>query len=155
MDHITIQDKSQVPTPQQMEHQHAAAIPQIEVVNEIQIVVNKKDNQHSLNVTAPSDNNKDARKCIGSRSSKTDLTITTPSTAQIESKSVTIKNGRRKSSEKSEKSESNSGICVCSKLLKHVKGLLQTKAADKASSEYLKYIVDPVHGMELSTNETE
>ena len=104
-------------------------IPQIEVVNEIQIIVNKKDNQRNLNVTTPSDS-KDIKKCISSRSSKTDLTaVTTPTTATLDTtttKHVTIKNGRRTSREK-DKTESNSTICMCGKLLKRVKGLLDKK----------------------------
>lgn len=101
------------------------AVPHIEVVNEIQILVSKKDNQRSLNVTTPSDS-KDLKKCVSSRSSKTDLTaVTTPTTAPLDAttKSVTIKNGRRSSREK-EKSES---ICVCGKILKRFKGLLERK----------------------------
>lgn len=103
------------------------AIPHIEVVNEIQIIVNKKENQRS--VTTPSDS-KDIRKCTSSRSSKTDLTaVTTPTTATCETsttKSVTIKNGRRPSRDK-DKGESNSTICVCGKILKRVKGFLEKK----------------------------
>ncbi|CRK91324.1 CLUMA_CG004998, isoform A [Clunio marinus] len=110
-----------------------SGIPQIEVVNEIQIVINKNDNQRSsINVPTPSDS-KDIRKCISSRSSKTDLTaVTTITAATIETttKNVTIKSSRRTSREK-EKSESNSTICVCGKLLKRVKGLLEKK--DKGS----------------------
>ena len=116
-------------------------IPQIEVVNEIQIIVNKKDNQRNLNVTTPSDS-KDIKKCISSRSSKTDLTaVTTPTTATLDTtttKHVTIKNGRRTSREK-DKTESNSTICMCGKLLKRVKGLLDKK--DKtAGGECKKYL---------------
>lgn len=121
----TSQDVSQIPKQQQ---QQRAAVPQIEVVNEIQIIINKKDNQRSLNVTTPSDS-KDIKKCISSRSSKTDLTtITTPTTATMDTttKHVSIKNGRRTSRDK-DKSESSSTICVCGKLLKRVKGLLEKK----------------------------
>lgn len=117
--------------------QQRAAIPQIEVVNEIQIIINKKDQQQrSLNVTTPSDS-KDIRKCISSRSSKTDLTtVTTPTTATLETtaKHVTIKNRQR--SRDKDRGESNS-ICVCGKLLKRVKGLLEKK--DKASGGELNY----------------
>lgn len=121
----TSQDVSQIPKQQQ---QQRAAVPQIEVVNEIQIIINKKDNQRSLNVTTPSDS-KDIKKCISSRSSKTDLTtVTTPTTATMDTttKHVSIKNGRRTSRDK-DKSESSSTICVCGKLLKRVKGLLEKK----------------------------
>lgn len=117
------QDVSQTSKKQE---QKRAAIPQIEVVNEIQIVVNKKDNQR--NATTPSDS-KDIKKCISSRSSKTDLTtVTTPTTATLDTttKHVTIKNGRRTSRDK-EKGETNSTICMCGKLLKRVKGLLDKK----------------------------
>lgn len=106
------------------QQQQRAVIPQIEVVNEIQIIINKKD-QRSLNVTTPSDS-KDIKKCISSRSSKTDLTAVTTDTT----KTVTIKTGRRTSRDK-DKSDSSS-ICVCGKLLKRVKGLLEKK--DKASA---------------------
>lgn len=119
------QDVGQISRQQQKQR---AAIPQIEVVNEIQIVINKNDNQRSLNVTTPSDS-KDIKKCISSRSSKTDLTaVTTPTTATLETsaKNVTIKNGHR-SSRDEEKSKSSSTICVCGKLLKRVKGLLEKK----------------------------
>lgn len=112
----------------QITKQQRAAIPQIEVVNEIKIIINKKDQQQrSLNVTTPSDS-KDIKKCISSRSSKTDITtVTTPTTATLETtaKHDSIKNGRRTSRDK-DKSESNS-ICVCGKLLKRVKGLLEKK----------------------------
>jgi hypothetical protein len=117
------QGASQISKQQQKQR---AAIPQIEVVNEIQIVVSKKESQRSA--TTPSDS-KDIKKCISSRSSKTDLTaITTPTTATLDTttKHVTIKNGRRTSRDK-EKSESNSTICMCGKLLKRVKGLLEKK----------------------------
>ena len=102
------------------------AIPQIEVVNEIQIVVSKKEIQRKT--TTPSDS-KDIKKCISSRSSKTDLTtVTTPTTATLDTtnKQVTSKNGRRTSRDK-EKNESTSTICMCGKLLKRVKGLLAKK----------------------------
>lgn len=106
------------------QQQQRAAIPQIEVVNEIQIIINKKE-QRSLNVTTPSDS-KDIKKCISSRSSKTDLTaLTTPTTTATLDTAKTTKSGRRASREK-DKSESSS-ICVCGKLLKHVKGLLERK----------------------------
>jgi len=123
----TSQDVGQISKHQQKQR---AAIPQIEVVNEIQIVVDKKT-QRSLNVTTPSDS-KDIKKCVSSRSSKTDITaITTPTTATMEtSKTVTIKNGRRSSRDK-DKSESSS-ICVCGKLLKRVKGLLEKKEKGNA-----------------------
>lgn len=119
-------DVSQI---QSLQQKQRAAVPQIEVVNEIQIVINKKENQRSLSITTPSDS-KDIRKCVSSRSSKTDITaVTTATTATLDtttSKHVTIKNGRRSSREK-DKSESNSSICVCGKLLKRVKGLLEKK----------------------------
>ena len=121
----------------QITKQQRVAIPQIEVVNEIQIIINKKDQQQrSLHVTTPSDS-KDIKKCISSRSSKTDLTtVTTPTTAPLETttKHVSIKQGRRTSRDK-DKSESSS-ICVCGKLLKRVKGLLEKK--DKGGAGELK-----------------
>lgn len=123
------EDASQITKLQQLKR---ADIPQIEVVNEIQIIVNKKEKRQSLKVATPSDNNKDIKKCISSRSSKTDLTtLTTPTTANLETiaKHVTIKNGRRSSREK-DKSDSSSTICVCGKLLKRVKGLLEKKEKD-------------------------
>lgn len=123
----TSADVSQI---QSLQQKQRAAVPQIEVVNEIQIVINKKENQQrSLSIPTPSDS-KDIRKCVSSRSSKTDITaVTTATTATLDtttSKHVTIKNGRRSSREK-DKSESNSSICVCGKLLKRVKGLLEKK----------------------------
>jgi hypothetical protein len=131
---VASQDDCQISKQQQH-----SAVPHIEVVNEIQIIVNKKENQRSnLNVTTPSDS-KDIKKCISSRSSKTDLTaVTTPTTCTLDTttKHVTIKNGRRTSndSEKSEKKESNSSsICVCGKLLKRVKSLMEKK--EKAVGE--------------------
>lgn len=122
------EDASQITKHQQ---QKRAAVPQIEVVNEIQIIVNKKENRRSLNVATPSDN-KEIKKCISSRSSKTDLTtLTTPTTTTLDNtaKHVTIKNSRRSSRDK-EKSDSSSTICVCGKLLKRVKGLLEKKEKD-------------------------
>lgn len=117
------EDASQITKQQQRKR---ADIPQIEVVNEIQIIVNKKENRRSLNVATPSDN-KDIKKCISSRSSKTDLTaLTTPTMATLD---TTIKNDRRSSREK-DKSDSSSTICVCGKLLKRVKGLLEKKEKD-------------------------
>jgi hypothetical protein len=113
------QEVSQISKYQQ---QQRSAIPQMEVVNEIQIIVNRKDNQRSLTVTTPSDS-KDIKKCISSRSSKTDLTtVTTPTTATMD----TTKNGRRASRDK-DKNDSSSSICVCGKILKRVKGLLDKK----------------------------
>jgi hypothetical protein len=122
------QDVSQISKHQQ---QQRSAIPHIEVVNEIQIIVNRKDNQRSLTVTTPSDS-KDIKKCISSRSSKTDLTtVTTPTTATMDTtKTVAVKNGRRASRDK-DKSESSSSICVCGKILKRVKGLLDKKENKK------------------------
>lgn len=114
-----LQEACQISKQQQKQR---AAIPQIEVVNEIQIIINKKDNQRSLKAT-PSDS-KDIKKCISSRSSKTDLTnVTTPTTTETTAKTVTIKSGRHPSREK-DKSDS---ICVCGKILKRVKGLLEKK----------------------------
>ena len=112
-----------------------SVIPHIEVVNEIQIVVKKKDNQQILSVAAPSNDNKDIRRCVSSRSSKTDLTVTTPTTVALDAttKTVTIKNERRRDSK--EKSESGStSICACGKLIKRVKELLEAKET-KAKSE--------------------
>lgn len=117
--------------------QLVSVIPQIEVVNEIQIVVHKKDNPQSLTgmaTTPGNDNNKDVKKCMSSRSSKTDLTaITTPTTVALDStaKNVTLNvnksEKRRSSSKDKEKSESGSTICACGKLLKRVKELLEAK----------------------------
>lgn len=130
-------DVSQI---QSLQQKQRAAVPQIEVVNEIQIVINKKENQRSLSITTPSDS-KDIRKS-SSRSSKTDLTaLTTPTTATLDtttSKHVSIKNGRRSSRDK-DKSESNSSICVCGKLLKRVKGLLEKKDKSGAGEFSLKF----------------
>jgi ATP-dependent 26S proteasome regulatory subunit len=100
-----------------------SVVPQIEVVNEIQIIVSKKENpRNSINITTPNDN-KDMKKCTSSPSSKTDLTVTTPTTATLDAttKNVTIKNERRSSKEKER------SIWVCGKLLKRVKELLATK----------------------------
>jgi 50S ribosomal subunit-associated GTPase HflX len=111
-----------------------SVIPHIEVVNEIQIVVsNKRDNvpRSSCAVTTTPNDSKDARKCVSSRSSKTDITATT-ATLDTTTKQVTIKNERRAS--KGEKSEGGSTICVCGKLLKRVKELLEAKET-KAKSE--------------------
>lgn len=121
---------------QQQQNKHrSTVVPHIEVVNEIQIVVaNKKEpnpRSSSVNVTTPSDN-KDIRKCVSSRSSKTDITAVTTATLDTTNKNVTIKNERRASKDKSEK-ESGS-ICVCGKLLKRVKELLERKEA-KTTSE--------------------
>lgn len=107
-------------------------VPHIEVVNEIQIVVsNKKDSNlprsSCVSSTTPNDN-KDIRKCVSSRSSKTDLTVTTPTTATLDTttKQVTTKNERRTSKGEKEKSDGGT-ICVCGKLLKRVKELLEAK----------------------------
>ncbi|KAG5685021.1 hypothetical protein PVAND_014224 [Polypedilum vanderplanki] len=114
-------------------------VPHIEVVNEIQIVVsNKKDNlprSSCVSVTTPNDN-KDIRKCISSRSSKTDITVTTPTTATLDTttKQVTTKNERRTSKGEKEKSDSGS-ICVCGKLLKRVKELLEAKETKTKKNE--------------------
>lgn len=115
-------------TGQKSKQPEQCAIPQIEVVNEIQIIVNKKDNQPNLNFPTPSDS-KDIKKCLSSRSSKTDLTaVTTPTTTTFETttKRVSIKNEQRSSRDK-DKSDSSSSICVCGKLLKRVKSLLEKK----------------------------
>ena len=121
-------------------HQHepqVSVIPHIEVVNEIQIVVNKKDNPKSLSaVAAPSNDNRDIKKCVSSRSSKTDLTVTTPTTVALDAttKTVTVKNEKRRESKDKEKSESGSTICACGKLIKRVKELLESKET-KTKSE--------------------
>lgn len=107
------QDACQISKQQQKER---VAIPQIEVVNEIQIIINKKENQRSFKTT-PSDN-KNIKTCI----SNTDLTnVTTPTTTTTE---TTAKNVRRRNSRDKDKSGS---ICVCGKILKRVKGLLEKK----------------------------
>lgn len=124
------------------EPQHAA-IPHIEVVNEIQIVVGKRENPRSLNVVPTPNDSKDIKKCVSSRSSKTDLTaITTPTTATLEvtSKNVTVaKNEKRlsKSGSENEKSETGSTICVCGKLLKRVKELLEAKETKAKSKSFI------------------
>jgi hypothetical protein len=123
----------------QQQQQQRAVIPHIEVVNEIQIVVsNKKDNlpRSSVNVATPNDS-KDIRRCVSSRSSKTDITVTTPTTATLDTttKQVTTKNERRTSKGEREKSDSGSNICVCGKLIKRVKELLEAKET-KAKSEF-------------------
>lgn len=125
------------------QQQKRAIIPQIEVVNEIQIVVNKKDNRRSLNVTTPSDS-KDVKKCISIRSSKTDLTAattpTTVATLDTTTKNVSSKNSRRSSRNEKEKSESSSTICVCGKLLKRMKGFLEKKEKPGGGEFYLMFI---------------
>lgn len=116
-------------TGQASKQQQSTTVPQIEVVNEIQIVVSKKENQRGLKLPTPSDS-KDIKKCISGRSSKTDLTaVTTPTTTTLEAttKRVSIKNGQRSSSERSKSDSSSSSICVCGKLLRRVKGLLEKK----------------------------
>lgn len=119
----------------QEQSQHA---PSIEVVNEIQIIANKRDNPRSLNVSSTPSENKDLRKCVSSRSSKTDLTaLTTPTLDNNATKNIsTDKNSRRSSKNSSEKDKSEAGstICMCGKLLKRVKELLQAKET-KAKSE--------------------
>lgn len=112
--------------------------PSIEVVNEIQIIANKRDNPRSLNVTSAPSDNKDLRKCVSSRSSKTDLTaLTTPTLDNNATKNASGgKNSRRssKSSSEKDKSETDSTICMCGKLLKRVKELLHAKET-KAKGE--------------------
>lgn len=124
--------------------QQQSAIPHIEVVNEIQIVVsNKRDNPRSLNLVTTPNDSKDIKKCVSSRSSKTDLTaITTPTTATLDvtSKNVMIaKNEKRlsKSGSEKEKSETGSTICVCGKLLKRVKELLEAKETKANSKSFI------------------
>lgn len=117
-------------------------IPQCEVVNEIQIVSNKKDNQHNSNIaTTPtptasnSDNNKDKNK--NCRSSSTDLSVTTPTTVTT-STTVPIAKSRSR-----DKDKSGGNICMCGKLLKRVKGILDRKDK-KDGSKY--------HNMTLYVN---
>lgn len=120
---VDISDETSQDTGPKSKQQQQSAIPQIEVVNEIQIIVNKKDKQRNL--TAPSDS-KDIKKCLSSRSSKTDLTaVTTQTTTTLETttKRVSIKNGQKSN----DKDKSDSSICVCGKLLKRVKSLLEKK----------------------------
>jgi hypothetical protein len=123
----------------------------VEVVNEIQVIPNKLDNPRNLAVVTTSNDSKesrDIRKCVSSRSSKTDLTaITTPTTATLDvtTKNVTVakNNSSRRSSKNSsegDRSESSSGICVCGKLLKRVKELLEAKET-KAKSEFDLFFV--------------
>lgn len=132
-------------TAKQQTTQYAAEPPSIEVVNEIQIVAHKRENQRSV-VTSPSDN-KEIKKCISSRSSKTDLTaVTTPTTVTLDAatKNVTItKNSRRSSKNPSEKdkSESNSTICMCGKLLKRVKELLEAKETKTKRKRFFSYFL--------------
>lgn len=123
-------------------HEQSQRAPSIEVVNEIQIIANKRDNARSLNVTSTPSDNKDLKKCVSSRSSKTDLTALTTPTLDNNGdnnamKNATAdKNSRRSSKNSSEKdkSETSSTICMCGKLLKRVKELLQHKET-KAKSE--------------------
>lgn len=105
----------------EQQQKQRAAIPQIEVVNEIQIIVNKKNDQLSLK-SAPNDS-KDIKKCLSVRSSKTDLTYVTTPTTDTTDKHVTIKSGRRASRVK----DKGDSICACGKILKRVKGLLEKK----------------------------
>ncbi|KAL7029345.1 hypothetical protein ACKWTF_006199 [Chironomus riparius] len=142
-----------------------SVIPHIEVVNEIQIVVNKKDNPKSLSVATPSNDNKDIKRCVSSRSSKTDLTVTTPTTVALDAttKTVTIKNERRRDSKDKEKSESGStSICACGKLIKRVKELLEakeTKAKKGCEEEDLilpvRYYPESLSGLSKATKFSE
>lgn len=147
---------------QEREHQHVhSVVTKVEVVNEIQSVVDKRSSLHlstppqpistSATVAATSsgsDNNcrtGDAKKCMSSRSSKTNLTaVTTPSTtvtlettATAHSKHVTIQNNNnnnnssRRTSREKEKSDNTN---VCGKLLKRVKNMLEKK--DIKSGEF-------------------
>ena len=129
----------------QSDHSHTKSskkqrpkIPQCEVVNEIQIVTNKKENQHisktpttpttTTTTTAPNDNNEDTnKKC---RSSSTDLSVTTPTTVTT-STTVPIAKSRNR-----DKDKSGGTICMCGKLLKRVKGILDRKDK-KDGSKYL------------------
>ena len=126
----------------QSDHSHTKSskkqrpkIPQCEVVNEIQIVTNKKENQHisktpttPTTTTAPNDNNEDTnKKC---RSSSTDLSVTTPTTVTT-STTVPIAKSRNR-----DKDKSGGTICMCGKLLKRVKGILDRKDK-KDGSKYL------------------
>jgi geranylgeranyl pyrophosphate synthase len=108
----------------------------IEVVNEIQIVVHKNaENSRSLTLSTQNlDASRElARKCLASgKSSKTDLTATTPTTVTLEA-TKNVKNAERRTSK--DRSESSaSTICVCGKLLKRVKEILEAKET-KAKSE--------------------
>lgn len=117
----------------QSDHRHTKTsnkqrpkIPQCEVVNEIQIVSNKKENQHNSNITtipAPNDNNKDKIKnknCKSSNSS-TELSVTTPTTVTSSTTVPIVKSRSR------DKDKSGDNICMCGKLLKRVKGILERK----------------------------
>lgn len=129
----------------QSDHSHSKSsnkqrpkIPQCEVVNEIQIVCNKKENQHNSNIattpttpTAPNDNNKDKNKNKNCRKSNTDLSVTTPTTVTT-STTVPIAKSRSR-----DKDKSGGTICMCGKLLKRVKGILDRKDK-KDGSKYLK-----------------
>ncbi|CAO1395590.1 unnamed protein product [Diamesa serratosioi] len=105
-------------------------IPQCEVVNEIQIVSNKKENQHNSNITtsAPNDNNKDKNKNCRS-SSSTELSVTTPTTVTT-STPVPIAKSRSR-----DKDKSGGNICMCGKLLKRVKGILDRKDKKDGTEE--------------------
>lgn len=132
----------------QSDHSHTKSknkqrpkIPQCEVVNEIQIVSNKKDNQHNSNIATttttptPTDNIKDKNK--NCRSSSTDISVTTPTTVTT-STTVPIAKSRSR-----DKDKSGGNICMCGKLLKRVKGILDRKDK-KDGSKY--------HNMTLYVN---
>ena len=126
----------------QSDHSHTKSsnkqrpkIPQCEVVNEIQIVSNKKENQHNSNIvttptspTAPNDKNKNSR-----RRSSTDLSVTTPTTVTTSTTAPIAKSRSR------DKDKSGGTICMCGKLLKRVKGILDRKDK-KDGSKYLNTI---------------
>lgn len=117
--------------------QRRPKIPQCEVVNEIQIVSNKKENQHNSNIvttpttpTSPNDNNKDKTKNCRRRSS-IDLSVTTPTTVTTSTTAPPIAKSRSR-----DKDKSGGTICMCGKLLKRVKGILDRKDK-KDGSKYL------------------
>lgn len=137
---------------QKEQKQQCSIVPKVEVVNEIQSVADKRCSLHlstPATTSAGVENNNsssrsEAKKCLSSRSSKTNLTaVTTPSTtmtlettATATSKHVTILNNsssRRTSREKPENSN------VCGKLLKRVKSMLEKKDKTQGESTNLKF----------------
>ncbi|CAO1416361.1 unnamed protein product [Diamesa hyperborea] len=116
--------------------QRRPKIPQCEVVNEIQIVSNKKENQHNSNIvttpttpTSPNDNNKDKTKNCRRRSS-IDLSVTTPTTVTTSTIAPAIAKSRSR-----DKDKSGGTICMCGKLLKRVKGILDRKDKKDGTEE--------------------
>lgn len=149
--------------------QRPRVVPQIEVVNEIQIINKKSDNQRSVNNSNKSSNNSENsdKKRHGHRDStsssstrtkchnndgnsskykiknpepddpdpvKKSSTTTTP-TANSADKPIGSSKCGKGSIEKGEKSEKTSAICVCGKLLRRVKDILEGNE-HKVKSKY-------------------